>query len=76
MDVRPSAWKAVAMVMSYRGPGLRRNRYRIFSPFLFSGAEADKWDNHNAIARGWRDANGEFYHPVTFRKLYAVAGRK
>ena len=30
---------------------------------------ASKWDNHNAIARGWR-GKGDAYHPVTFRKLY------
>ena len=34
----------------------------------FTG-DLDKWDNHNAIARGWR-GKGDAYHPVTFRKLY------
>ena len=34
-------------------------------------SEADKWDNHNAIARGWIE-NPQAYHPVTFRKLYKV----
>lgn len=36
-------------------------------------AEVEKWDNHNAIARGWRDVN-DTYRPVTFRKLYGVKG--
>lgn len=32
----------------------------------------DKWDNHNAIARGWKDVEDN-YHPVTFRQIYGVA---
>merc|ERR1712020_221253 len=31
--------------------------------------DTDKWDNHNAIARGFSRDN---YHPVTFRKIYGV----
>ena len=30
---------------------------------------ASKWDNHNAIARGFTGMKDN-YHPVTFRKLY------
>ncbi len=33
--------------------------------------ETGKWDNHNAIARGWKTVE-EAYHPVTFRKIYGV----
>jgi len=33
--------------------------------------ETDKWDNHNAIARGWKTVEDN-YHPVTFRKIYGV----
>ena len=33
--------------------------------------DTDKWDNHNAIARGWRHVEDN-YHPVTFRKIYGV----
>jgi len=33
--------------------------------------DTDKWDNHNAIARGWKTVEDN-YHPVTFRKLYGV----
>ena len=33
--------------------------------------DTDKWDNHNAIARGWKHVEDN-YHPVTFRKLYGV----
>jgi len=33
--------------------------------------DVGKWDNHNTIARGWKDLK-DMYHPVTFRKLYAV----
>ena len=32
----------------------------------------DKWDNHNAIARGWRTVE-DSYHPVTFRRIYGVS---
>jgi len=31
----------------------------------------NKWDNHNAIARGWGGVK-ENYHPVTFRGIYNV----
>lgn len=31
----------------------------------------NKWDNHNAIARGWGGMK-EKYHPVTFREIYNV----
>merc|ERR1719402_246161 len=31
----------------------------------------NKWDNHNAIARGWGGMK-ENYHPVTFREIYNV----
>lgn len=31
----------------------------------------DKWDNHNAIARGWRNIEDN-YKPVTFRRIYGV----
>merc|ERR1719500_659889 len=31
----------------------------------------NKWDNHNAIARGWGGIK-EKYHPVTFREIYNV----
>merc|ERR1712018_786497 len=34
--------------------------------------ETDKWDNHDAIARGWKNVE-ENYRPVTFRNLYGVA---
>jgi len=33
--------------------------------------DTDKWDNHNAIARGWKTVEDN-YHPVTFRKIYGV----
>merc|ERR1711944_73400 len=33
--------------------------------------ETDKWDNHNAIARGWKNVE-ENYRPVTFRNIYGV----
>merc|ERR1712018_181801 len=33
--------------------------------------DTDKWDNHNAIARGWKHVEDN-YHPVTFRKIYGV----
>lgn len=33
--------------------------------------DTDKWDNHNAIARGWKTVKDN-YHPVTFRKIYGV----
>jgi hypothetical protein len=33
--------------------------------------ETDKWDNHNAIARGWKTVENS-YHPVTFRRIYGV----
>ncbi len=33
--------------------------------------ETDKWDNHNAIARGWQTVEDN-YHPVTFRRIYGV----
>ncbi|XP_059098151.1 trichohyalin-like isoform X3 [Tigriopus californicus] len=36
-------------------------------------AEVEKWDNHNAIARGWRNVD-DTYRPVTFRKLYGIKG--
>jgi len=32
---------------------------------------ASKWDNHNAIARGWGGMKAN-YHPVTFRGIYNV----
>ena len=32
---------------------------------------ASKWDNHNAIARGFTGMK-ENYHPVTFRQIYNV----
>merc|ERR1712059_65907 len=32
---------------------------------------ASKWDNHNAIARGWAGVK-QAYHPVTFREIYNV----
>jgi len=32
---------------------------------------ASKWDNHNAIARGWGGMKAG-YHPVTFREIYNV----
>lgn len=31
----------------------------------------EKWDNHNAIARGWAGVKAN-YHPVTFREIYNV----
>jgi hypothetical protein len=34
--------------------------------------DTDKWDNHNAIARGWKNVEDN-YHPVTFRQIYGVA---
>lgn len=34
-----------------------------------------KWDNHNAIARGWGGIK-ENYHPVTFRGIYNVDSQK
>ena len=36
--------------------------------------DTEKWDNHNAIARGWKEV-GQAYKPVTFRKLYGVQSR-
>lgn len=33
--------------------------------------ETDKWDNHNAIARGWKNIEDN-YKPVTFRRIYGV----
>jgi hypothetical protein len=36
---------------------------------------ANKWDNHNAIARGWGGMK-ENYHPVTFRNIYNVESQK
>jgi len=35
----------------------------------------NKWDNHNAIARGWGGVK-ENYHPVTFRGIYNVESQK
>jgi len=32
---------------------------------------ASKWDNHNAIARGFTGMKDN-YHPVTFRQIYNV----
>lgn len=40
-------------------------------PDSLPDTDIDKWDNHNAIARGWRTVK-DSYHPVTFRKLYGV----
>ncbi len=36
-----------------------------------SFVETEKWDNHNAIARGWRTIE-DSYHPVTFRRIYGI----
>jgi hypothetical protein len=36
---------------------------------------AEKWDNHNAIARGWGGMK-ENYHPVTFREIYNVDSQR
>jgi len=36
---------------------------------------ANKWDNHNAIARGWAGMKDN-YHPVTFRNIYNVDSQK
>jgi len=33
--------------------------------------DTGKWDNHNAIARGWRTIEDN-YKPVTFRRIYGV----
>ena len=33
--------------------------------------DTDKWDNHNAIARGWKNVEDN-YRPVTFRGIYGV----
>ena len=48
----------------------------VTTPFSFTELDSqgrlidtDKWDNHNAIARGFSRDN---YHPVTFRKIYGV----
>ena len=41
---------------------------------MFSGETevcASKWDNHNAIARGFTGMKDN-YHPVTFRQIYNV----
>merc|ERR1712181_7032 len=35
---------------------------------------ASKWDNHNAIARGFTGMKDN-YHPVTFRQIYNVDGQ-
>jgi hypothetical protein len=35
------------------------------------GGRPNRWDNHNAIARGWKNLK-ESYHPVTFRRIYGV----
>merc|ERR1719184_362760 len=35
------------------------------------GVDTDKWDNHNAIASGWKTVESN-YRPVTFRKIYGV----
>ena len=48
---------------------------KIGGEMLFFSGETDKilnkWDNHNAIARGWGGVK-ENYHPVTFRGIYNV----
>lgn len=36
---------------------------------------ANKWDNHNTIARGWAGTKAN-YHPVTFRSIYNVDSQK
>merc|ERR1719312_603664 len=36
---------------------------------------ANKWDNHNTIARGWSGPKTN-YHPVTFRAIYNVDSQK
>ena len=46
----------------------------VFVSAEFTG-ELDKWDNHNAIARGWVDKT-KAYHPVTFRKLYNKSSKR
>merc|ERR1712088_939479 len=33
--------------------------------------DTDKWDSHNAIARGWKNVEDN-YRPVTFRGIYGV----
>jgi len=33
--------------------------------------DTNKWDNHNAIASGWKTVESN-YRPVTFRKIYGV----
>lgn len=38
-------------------------------------ALANKWDNHNTIARGWAGPSAN-YHPVTFRAIYNVDSQK
>jgi len=51
------------------GPGPRRLIREVDSQG--HSTETGKWDNHNAIARGWKTVE-EAYHPVTFRKIYGV----
>merc|ERR1711935_166217 len=36
---------------------------------------ANKWDNHNTIARGWADVAPN-YQPVTFRNIYNVSSQR
>jgi len=38
-------------------------------------SETGKWDNHNAIARGWKTVE-EAYHPVTFRRIYGIGNQQ
>ena len=68
-----SNWKVVFLKK------LRRYKFLYFnSKNFFYGTdsqnhfvETDKWDNHNAIARGWKTIENS-YHPVTFRRIYGV----
>jgi len=58
--------------------GVRSRSEGIFGQTTEAG-ETDKilnkWDNHNAIARGWGGVK-ENYHPVTFRGIYNVDSQK
>ena len=50
------------------------NRFKTGLFLNVSEGDTEKWDNHNAIARGWKEV-GQAYKPVTFRKLYGVQSR-
>jgi len=78
----PSPWTLPSSEHSFESgsdaSGIRSRSEGLFGQTTEAG-ETDKilnkWDNHNAIARGWGGVK-ENYHPVTFRGIYNVDSQK